>query len=187
MAKSKKLLLQEGVSKFVTPVYPKTQRTPENFRAKTEMTQEQLAALVARYNSLSPTEDRRLLRDAIDFWLRRYQGYAHAEAISHYETTKGKANPDVFEHTIPLCRARDMLIAGILTPLQAMYIPTCMVDKAQDSAIMKAGRGSSSDDYWLFFKRYDCFNDFIMTRDGTVIDPDTWTLADHYRHFKIKG
>lgn len=187
MTKSKAKLLQEGVTKFVTPVYPKTQRTPENFKAKTDITVEQLAALVTRYNSLSPTEDKRLLRDAIDFWLRRYQGYAHAEQISHYETTKGKANPDVFEHTIPLCRARDMLIAGIISPLQAMYIPTCMVDKAQDSAIMKAGRGSSSDDYWLFFKRYDCFNDFIMTRDGMIIDPEKWTLADHYKHFKIKG
>jgi hypothetical protein len=185
MAKSKAKILQEGVSKFTTPVYPKTQRTPENFAAKTEITKEVLEWLSARYNALGPNEDKRLLRDAIDFQLRRYQGYAHAETVSHYETTKGKASPDVFEHTIPLCRARDMLIAGIITPIQAMYIPTCMVDKSQDTAIMKAGRGSSSDDYWLFFKRYDCFNDFIMTRDGQIIDPTKWTLADHYKHFKI--
>lgn len=186
MSKSKKALLQEAVGKFKTPVYPKTQRTPENFKAKTEITKEQLAALVVRYNSLSPTEDRRLLRDAIDFWLRRYQGYAHAEVGSHYLTGAATVSADVFEHTIPLCRARDMLIAGILTPMQAMYIPTCMVDKAQDSAIMKAGRGSSSDDYWLFFKRYDCFTDSIKTHDGVDIDPSTWTLADHYKYFKIK-
>ena len=186
MAKSKAKLLQESVSKFVTPVYPKTQRTPENFKAKTEITKEQLAILVARYNSLNSTEDTRLLRDAIDFWLRRFQGYAHAEISAHYTTKAGLASADVFEHTIPLCRARDMLIAGILTPMQAMYIPTCMVDKAQDSAIMKAGRGSSSDDYWLFFKRYDVFTDVIFTHDGTEIDPATWTLADHYKYFKIK-
>jgi hypothetical protein len=178
--------LHEGVSKFATPKYPKTQRTPENFKAKTEITQEQLAHLQSRYNSLTPSEDRRLLRDAIDFWLRRYQGYAHAEFGSHYLTNAALSTPDVFEHTIPLCRARDMLIAGILTPLQAMYIPTCMVDKTQDSAIMKSGRGSSSNDYWLFFKRYDCFNDNIVTHDGTAIDQTTWTLEDHYKYFNIK-
>jgi hypothetical protein len=178
--------LYEGVSKFTTPKYPKTQRTDENFKAKTEITEEQLAHLQTRYNNLGATEDRRLLRDAIDFWLRRYQGYTHADIGAHYKTGEATKTPDVFEHTIPLCRARDMLIEGILTPIQAMYIPTCMVSSEQDKAIMKAGRGSSSDDYWLFFKRYDVFTDTITTHDGTLVDPATWTLEQHYEYFNIK-
>jgi hypothetical protein len=188
LAKSKAKLLQESVSKFTTPKYPKVQRSPESFAAKTAIAEEQLALLQARYNSLQPHEDRRLLRDAIDYWLRRYQGYAvEAEMGAHYYTAQAQVQGSkYFEHVVPLCRGRDMLIGQQLTPIQAMYIPTCFVTKEQNDAMNKAGRGSHSDDYWLFFSRYDCFTDTIMTHDGTVVDPLTWTLADHYKYFKIK-
>lgn len=180
--------LKEGVSKFTTPKYPKVQRTAESFKAKTAIAEEQLAQLQARYNSLQPHEDRRLLRDSIDFWLRRYQGYAvEAECGAHYITAEAvKQGSKYFEHVVPLCRGRDMLIGQQLTPLQAMYIPTCFITKEQNDALNKAGRGAHSDDYWLFFSRYDCFTDTIMTHNGSLIDPKTWTLADHYKHFKIK-
>lgn len=188
MAKSKATIFKESVNNFTTPKYPKIQRTNDTFAAKTAIAQEQLAHLQARYNSLQPHEDRRLLRDCIDYWLRRYQGYAvEAELGAHYITAQAKSvGSRYFEHVVPLCRGRDMLINSVLTPIQAMYIPTCFITKEQNDALNKSGRGSHSDDYWLFFSRYDCFADTIMTHDGTVIDPKTWTLADHYKHFKIK-
>lgn len=188
MAKSKAKILQEAVSNFTTPKYPKVQRTPESFAAKTAITEEQLAHLQARYNSLQPHEDRRLLRDAIDYWLRRYQGYAiEAAHGAHYITSEALAQGSkYFEHVIPLCRGRDMLIGQQLTPIQAMYIPTCFITKEQNDALNKAGRGAHSDDYWRFFSRYDCFTDTIMTHTGSLIDPASWTLADHYQHFKVK-
>lgn len=180
--------LQEGVGKFITPKYPKVQRTAESFKAKTAMAKEQLTHLQVRYNNLKPNEDRRLLRDSIDYWLRRYQGYAiEADMGAHYITEQAKAQgSNYFEHVVPLSRGRDMLIAGVLTPLQAMHIPTCFVTKEQNDALTQSGRGAHSDDYWLFFSRYDCFTDTIMTHDGTVIDPKTWSLADHYKHFNVK-
>jgi hypothetical protein len=152
------------------------------------MAQEQLTNLKDRYNSLQPNEDRRLLRDSIDYWLRRYQGYAiEAELGAHYTTQQAKEQASrYFEHVIPLSRGRDMLIGKVLTPLQAMYIPTCFVTAEQNTALSSSGRGAHSDDYWLFFNRYDCFTDVIMTHSGTVIDPATWTLRDHYDYFKIK-
>jgi hypothetical protein len=180
--------LREGVSKFTTPKYPKTQRSPEQVKAKTSMAEELMAHFRDRYNSLSENEDKRFLRDLIDFQMRRYQGYAvEAEFKAHYRTgTVFASDKQIFEHVLPLCRGRDMLIGGQLTPLQALQIPTCLVTPEQDKLLTKAGRVSHSDDYWLIFSRYDCFQDVIMTHDGTVIDPKTWTLADHYKHFKIK-
>lgn len=180
--------LREGVSKFNTPKYPKTQRSPDQVKAKTAMAEELMAHFRDRYVSLAENEDKRFLRDLIDFQMRRYQGYAvEAEMRAHYKTSQAvTSDKQIFEHVLPLCRGRDMLIGGQLTPLQALQIPTCLVTPEQDKLITKAGRVSHSDDYWLIFSRYDCFDDVIMTHDGTVIDHKTWTLADHYKHFKIK-
>lgn len=180
--------LRESVSKFTTPKYPKIQRTPESFAAKTAITEEQLAHMQTRYNALNPTEDKRLLRDSIDYLLRRYQGYAvEAEHGAHYITAAAEqAGSRYFEHVVPLCRGRDMLIGQVLAPIQAMYIPTCFITTEQNTALTRAGLTSHSNDYWLFFSRYECLNDTIMTHDGKVIDPKTWTLADHYKYFKIK-
>ena len=180
--------LRGGVSKFTTPKYPKTKRSLDQIVAKTAMAQELVAHFRDRYTGLADHEDRRFLRDLIDFQMRRYQGYAvEAEMGAHYRTSQSATSTRViFEHVLPLCRGRDMLIGGQLAPLQALHIPTCLVTPEQDKLITKAGRVSHSDDYWLIFSRYDCFQDVIMTHDGMVIDPSKWTLADHYKYFKIK-
>jgi hypothetical protein len=181
--------LREGVSKFTTPKYPKIQRSPAQVKAKTAMAEELMAHFRDRYNSLAEQEDKRFLRDLIDFQMRRYQGYAvEAEMGAHYKTATASnlSVKKIFEHVLPLCRGRDMLIGGQLTPLQALHIPTCLVTPEQDKLITGAGRVSHSDNYWLIFSRYDCFDDVILTHDGLAIDPKTWTLADHYKHFKIK-
>ena len=180
--------LKESVSGFSTPTYPKTPRTPESFAAKTVVAQAELAHLQARYANLSPLDDRRLLRDSIDHWLRRFQGYAvEGDIGAHYTTASAlNANSKVFEHVIPLSRGRDMLIGNILQPIQAMYIPTCFVTLDQNKLLSSSGLGSHSNDYWLFFSRYDGLNDEITTHDGVVINPKVWTLADHFNYFGIK-
>jgi hypothetical protein len=67
-----------------------------------------------------------------------------------------------------------------------MYIPTSFITKEQNDQLVKGGFTIHSNDYWLFFSRYECLDDVIMTHDGTVIDPKTWTLADHYKLFNVR-
>ena len=51
--------------------------------------------------------------------------------------------------------------------------------------LKEAGWAAHTPDMWLPFKRYS--NVFVanyITHDGTVVDPATWTLEQHYSYFK---
>ena len=51
--------------------------------------------------------------------------------------------------------------------------------------LKEAGWAAHTPDMWLPFRRYS--NVFVAnytTHDGTVVDPATWTLEQHYNYFK---
>lgn len=179
-------MLKENIANFVLKPYTKVKRGTASYAESTEITVAELNRLVGVYKTTTGAQRLRLVRDAIDHWLRRYHGYTIQGSIgSHYVTKQGTiATKTVFEHVVPASKVRDMFIAGVLTAEQAMHMPTCIVSKEQDIALSKSGRVSSTTNLWLFFERYDVFNDTIATHDGTVIDPTKWTLADHFNYFK---
>jgi len=181
-------MLKESIDKFVPPVYTKTQRTVDTYKTVASYCTRNLDRLVAEYMTVQ--NDRQLLREIrndIDYYLRRYHEYCIEQRDgmkAHYHEQNADEECD-FEHLIPASRIRDLLLSGSITVVQALNAPTVRLSRAKHMALKDAGWASKTPDMWCPFKRYtNVFSANYQTHDGTVIDPDTWTLEDHYKYFK---
>jgi len=158
------------------------------------LTVEELHRLLTLYRDTVFVEDMRarLLRDAMDHWIRRYQGYSIQGRFKSHYCQRGvslAAKDTIFEHVIPAAVVRDKLILGQLTINQALNIPTCRVARNTDAALRTKGLHDNTPDGWFFFKRYHAAvpDIGIETYNGQIIqDLDAWTLQDHFNFFGIK-
>jgi hypothetical protein len=180
--------LQESLDSFIAPVYGKTSRTPETYRTVASRCRENLARLVNEYRSVE--NDQQLLREIrndIDYYLRRYHEYCIEQRDgmgAHYHEIGADDETD-FEHLIPAARIRDLLIAGKISVEQALNAPTVVLSRAKHRALKDAGWASKTPDMWKPFRRYSqVFEAQYQTHDGTPVDPENWTLEDHYRYFQ---
>lgn len=183
--------LQKLVESFAPVNYSRVQRGDQAYQETYALTVQELERLCVQYRQLQQVgQTARLLRDAIDHWIRRYHGYAIEGSIGAHYTEVGvdKANC-VFEHVIPAAKVRDMLLQGVLTVKQALNTPTCLISRRNDEILREQGHVSSSPDYWHFFKRYEMFdNAQFVTYNGQAIEHmDSWTLQDHFEFFNIDG
>lgn len=177
--------LKTLVESYCPTHYQRVQRSKATHQESAALTEKELVRLVSLYKHQQTLQEKRLIRDAIDHWLRRYHGYVIGGGIgSHYIEEGVDVKDCIFEHIIPARDALDMLLQDILTVHQAMHIPTCLIKKSSDQKLRKSGRVKSSPDCWLFFKRYDVLDSKFTTHDGVVIDLLTWTLEKHYNYFK---
>ena len=183
--------LQESMQNMRVKNYTRVKRNDKAYRQCEEWAVVALERLLKLYRNNVVEEDMqaRLWRDDMDKAIRRYQEYAIQGRIkSHYiQSGVSLAAKDVtFEHVIPLCVVRDLLIDGKITIQQAINMPTCRVSKKVDKALREASLHDSTPDGWTFFKRYQLIapDIEIKTFNGKSIDNlDTWTLEDHYRFF----
>ena len=182
------VMLKESLEKFVPPVYTKTARTPDTYKTVSAYCTRNLTRLVVEYNSVR--NDRQLLREIrndIDSALRRYHAYCIEERDgmqAHYREMDADDECD-FEHLIPAARIRDLLLTNTITVEQALNAPTVRLSRAKHMMLKDAGWASKTPDMWLPFKRYtNVFTADYETHDGTVIDPATWTLEQHYSYFR---
>jgi hypothetical protein len=185
--------LQESMQNMRVKNYTRVKRNDKAYRQCEEWAVVALERLLKLYRNNVVEEDMqaRLWRDDMDKAIRRYQEYAIQGRIkSHYnQSGVSLAAKDVtFEHVIPLCVVRDLLIDGKITIQQAINMPTCRVSKKVDKALREASLHDSTPDGWTFFKRYQLIapDIEIKTFNGKSIDNlDTWTLEDHYRFFNV--
>ena len=128
----------------------------------------------------------RLIRDVMDFLLRRYHGYAIKENIGAHYYEKGLPHgvKTEFEHVIPAAVARDMLLFDRLTIDEALNIPTCQLSKAKHKKLNSTKLGSTTPDIYWFWKRYQELGIQVETHDNTPVDTSTWNLDSHYTYFK---
>ena len=76
-------------------------------------------------------------------------------------------------------------LSGSISVEQALNAPTVRLSRSKHMALKDEGWASQTPDMWLPFKRYtNVFTAQYATHDGTVIDPETWTLEDHFRYFQ---
>lgn len=181
-------MLRESLDSFTAPVYGKTKRTAETYRTVAAYCTRNLVRLVQEYNTVK--NDAQLLREIridIDTNLRRYHEYCIEERdgmLAHYHEVDADAECD-FEHLIPASRIRDLLLARKITLEQALNPPTVRLSRAKHVQLHEAGWSKSTPNMWLPFERYtNVFVAQYATYDGTVIDPATWTLEQHYTYFK---
>ena len=103
---------------------------------------------------------------------------------AHYHEVGADEECD-FEHLIPAARIRDLLLANKITVEQALNAPTVVLSRAKHRALKDAGWASKTPDMWRPFRRYSqVFTAQYQTYDGTAIDPETWTLEQHYAYFR---
>lgn len=175
--------LKQLVESYQPVKYKQVQRSLETYKNTADLTARELSRLISLYSHQQTLQEQRLIRDAIDHWLRRYHGYAIQGSIgSHYIEQGVNIKDCIFEHVIPASKVRDMMLQGILTIKQAMNTPTCLISSKNDKLLRKYGHVSSSPDYWNFFNRYAVLNSTFTTHDGKVIDT-TWNLEKHYKYF----
>lgn len=181
-------MLKESLEQFTAPVYGKTQRSPATYKTLADRCKQKLADLKDEYSSVE--NDQQLLREIrndIDYYLRRYHEYCIKQRDgmgAHYHEQGADAETD-FEHLIPAARIRDLLLAGAVTVEQALNAPTVKLSRSKHAQLKEAGWASHTPDMWLPFRRYSqVFDAVYETHDGTRIDPETWTLEQHFEYFK---
>lgn len=180
--------LQESLGSFQPPIYGKTSRSADTYRTVAGRCRENLVRLVGEYHAV--TDDQQLLREIrndIDYYLRRYHEYCIEQRDgmgAHYHEIGADADTD-FEHLIPAARIRDLLLAQKISVEQALNAPTVVLSRAKHRALKEAGWASKTPDMWRPFRRYSLvFDARYQTYDGTPVDPETWTLAQHFDYFQ---
>ena len=181
-------MLKESLDKFVPAVYSRTQRTPETYATVANRCRRNLDRLSKEYNSVvGNAQELREIRNEMDDALRRYHEYCIQQRDgmeAHYHEI-GADNDCDFEHLIPAKILRDLLLSDVITIDQALNAPTVKLSRAKHMALKDAGWASKTPDMWLPFKRYsEVFTSTYETHDGTIIDPATWTLEQHFDYFK---
>ena len=180
--------LKESLQQFIAPVYGKTQRSGDTYKTVARHCNTHLMRLVEEYRSVR--NDQQLLREIrndIDYYLRRYHEYCIKQRNgmgAHYHEVGADADTD-FEHLIPASRIRDLLLAGAVTVTQALNAPTVKLSRTKHAQLKDAGWASQTPDMWLPFRRYSqVFEAEFETHDGKSIDPETWTLQQHFDYFQ---
>jgi hypothetical protein len=182
-------MLKKLIESYQPTNYQRVKRSEQTHQESAVLTEREISRLLSLYQHQQTLQEKRLVRDAIDHWLRRYHGYVIEGGIgSHYAEVGVDSRNCIFEHIVPARDALDMLLQGIMTVRQAMNIPTCLISKDNDQLLRDHKRVSTSPDYWHFFKRYDVFDadTQFWTHNGQMIDRNTWTLEDHFTFFKIQ-
>ena len=181
-------MLKESLDQFTAPVYGKTRRTTNTYQTVADYCRRNLVRLVADYHAVE--NDQQLLREIrndIDTYLRRYHEYCIQQRDgmkAHYHEVGADDECD-FEHLIPAARVRDLLLASAISVEQALNAPTVRLSRTKHAALKEAGWASTTPDMWLPFRRYtQVFAATYETHDGTTIDPETWTLTQHFDYFK---
>lgn len=178
--------LMERVGGFAQKKPTPVKRGGASYDATYQFCKTEIERYVDMYKQLT-TEDQtaRLIRDMIDFLLRRYHGYSIKENIgAHYvEIGLAHGTKTEFEHVIPASVARDMLLFGRLTVDEALNIPTCKLSKAKHRKLNSTQLGSTTPDIYWFWQRYQSLAIEIETHDGVKIDTALWNLDSHYSYF----
>lgn len=182
------MTLQESLQQFQSPVYGKTKRTVETYQTVAAHCTSHLNRLVEEYHSVKNNQQLlREIRNDIDYYLRRYHEYCikQRDGIgAHYHEVGVNEDTD-FEHLIPAARIRDLLLSRVISVEQALNAPTVKLSRSKHTQLKDAGWASHTPDMWLPFRRYSqVFSADFETHDGTEVNPETWTLEQHYNYFR---
>ena len=183
-----KALDPSSLQRWQAPRYSRTQRTDQTYRTVARRCAHSITRLVDEYKTtIDDHQQLREVRNDIDYYLRRYHEYCIRQRDgmgAHYREIGADDDVD-FEHLIPAARIRDMLLSGVITVEQALNAPTVILSRAKHRLLKESGWASHTPDMWFPFHRYtQIFSARFETHDGTAVDPDTWTLSQHYTYFQ---
>ena len=85
------------------------------------------------------------------------------------------------EHPIPQNRILSAYLDGDISAVEAIHMPLCSITDADKHSLEGEWQQNAT---WAYpFKRYRLagFTKEIKNLRGEVVDPDTWSLEDHFR------
>lgn len=179
--------LQERVASYAQKKPTPVRRGGASYDATYKFCSRGLRLCVWMYRRLRKEDQTaRLIRDVVDFLLRRYHGYSIKENIGAHYCEKGVAHgaKTEFEHVIPASIARDLLLFDRLTIDEALNVPTCRLSATNHRKLNSTRLGSTTPDIYWFWQRYQELDITIQTHDGVDVDTQAWNLDTHYEYFK---
>jgi len=190
-----------GLSDWTSPAYPRVRRCPDENRQTYAFFASEIKTLAADYKQstaerIASPQRLRLIRDSIDFCLRRAHGYLidggfRKKGIPkggfYFELTTTKQGW-IFEHLIPLSDLRDQLIAGAIGINEAIYPPMVVLSKESNQKLKPREFGAHNPEPLFPFRRYvkaGIATDFVrfgedapeLTRQAIL---ENYHLDDHY-------
>ena len=182
-------MLKNRIKNFREPVYTRIKRSSETYQATADYVVEKLSILTDEYLYTRNNQQKsRLIRDDIDRALRRYHQYCIEQNFGAHYVQVDLDEKGIFEHMIPNSTVRDLLLHGVISPIQACNMPTCKLSKSNDVLLREKGWGSRTPDIYNFWQRYvNCFEVVgnFTTHDGVSVDPNM-TLDDHFKMFILQ-
>jgi hypothetical protein len=114
-------------------------------------------------------------------YLRDTQKYRCRPNDAHYFTvTRIIGEKQHLEHPIPQNRIISAYLDGDITALEAIHMPLCSIADADKHILQGEWEQNAT---WAYpFKRYKMagFTKEIKNLRGEIIDPDTWSIEDHF-------
>jgi len=179
--------IKERLAGYVQTKPTPVRRNGHSYQQTYNFTHRVLRICLYTYKRLQVADQlARLIRDLIDWVLRRYHNYCIKENYgAHYrEIGLNSKNKVDFEHVIPAAIARDLLIYDRITIDEAMNIPTCVLSRKKHQKLNKK-LASTTPDLINFWERYKGLKIKVETYDGTPVDMSEWDIETHYTYFKI--
>jgi hypothetical protein len=175
--------LMEG---YQPPDTPRVQRSGQSYQQTYDLCHAELERLQAKYiEHDSHDQTARLIRDQFEMLLRRYHEYCIEQNQGAHYRERGlpRDAKTEFEHVIPIRVVRDAVLSGRMTIDQAFNIPACDISKQKHRLLASQKLAKSTPDPYWFWRRYKNLGIQVETRDGVLVDFDTWNLDTHYNHF----
>jgi hypothetical protein len=114
-------------------------------------------------------------------YLRDTQKHRCRPNDAHYFTvTRIIGEKQHLEHPIPQNRIISAYLDGDITALEAIHMPLCSIADADKHILQGEWEQNAT---WAYpFKRYRMagFTKEIKNLRGEIIDPDTWSIEDHF-------
>jgi hypothetical protein len=158
------------------------------FKASTKLSlDDQCRALDALKDLLLKAD--RELKSLWYYVLQRYLRDVHKNrarpAKAHYTVFIPEKEKPHLEHPIPINKIISEYIDGELTALEAICMPICNIQDADKHHLQ--GDWELNATWSRPFKRYQLagIKKEIKNLRGEVIDPNTWTIEDHFRMLGI--
>jgi hypothetical protein len=169
--------------------YTRVRRSRASVQVTEEFVSGRLLEFCQSYSSVQHEQGKRLVRDVMDFLLRRFHQYAVQQEIGSHYLQQG-VRKGIFEHLIPASVLRDLVLDGAITIQAAMHAPTVLLSKENDARLSAAGLTSKTKTPLYPFRRYieaGVEGVFTTHRGDIVTNLQDWSLDDHYRLIGAKN
>ena len=167
----------------------KTGRTPEIYRDLFLYSKTLIEQNKQLYILKNGTAWQAECRKTCDSRIRRWTHYAVKEdltcmkANSYMYRAGDPQEPTTLEHVIPNSRAIEHYMNDNYDPIHLLFNPICKLGK-EDAAKLSGSFAMGEENFDRPFMRYvkAGIKSPIITWDGRQIDPEFWTIQNHFEH-----